>query len=284
MRTSKTTVAAAIAAALGAGATMLPTTASAVGLADGFYNMTINNTPFTTGYQFGSDGAYNSSFTFGSLPGGGSVAMYDDTVASPVNGRYDGNPNDGVQGTVAIRVEGGVITGETLFEFDMLPSTAGGDFVEYGDATGFTGSIDTDGNMTLTPTGIEGAVGGFPALVDERWNVDNFNGVTGTTPNPPNANTAWDSFSTGSATAGPGTINGAAFDGTSAVLVKAGTVGSDWGGFFGAQYYEVWNVGFTFTGDLPPPSAIPVPAAVWLFGSGLVGLAGVARRRKSKTS
>ena len=28
-------------------------------------------------------------------------------------------------------------------------------------------------------------------------------------------------------------------------------------------------------------SAIPVPAAVWLFGSGLLGLAGVARRRKN---
>jgi len=29
------------------------------------------------------------------------------------------------------------------------------------------------------------------------------------------------------------------------------------------------------------PAAVPVPAAVWLFGSGLVGLAGVARRRKA---
>ena len=27
---------------------------------------------------------------------------------------------------------------------------------------------------------------------------------------------------------------------------------------------------------------IPIPAAVWLFGSGLVGLAAVARRKKNK--
>jgi len=32
-----------------------------------------------------------------------------------------------------------------------------------------------------------------------------------------------------------------------------------------------------FAGSTP---AIPVPAAVWLFGSGLLGLAGIARRRK----
>jgi len=37
----------------------------------------------------------------------------------------------------------------------------------------------------------------------------------------------------------------------------------------------------TCTPDVcPPPPAVPVPAAVWLFGSGLVGLAGIARRRK----
>ena len=32
--------------------------------------------------------------------------------------------------------------------------------------------------------------------------------------------------------------------------------------------------------EVPPPSAVPVPAAVWLFGSGLLGLVGVARRKK----
>ena len=29
------------------------------------------------------------------------------------------------------------------------------------------------------------------------------------------------------------------------------------------------------------PSAVPVPAAIWLFGSGLIGLAGIARRKKA---
>jgi hypothetical protein len=37
-----------------------------------------------------------------------------------------------------------------------------------------------------------------------------------------------------------------------------------------------------FSGTIVPvPSAVPVPAAVWLFGSGLLGLVGVARRKKA---
>lgn len=33
--------------------------------------------------------------------------------------------------------------------------------------------------------------------------------------------------------------------------------------------------------NISPVSAVPVPAAVWLFGSGLIGLAGIARRKKA---
>ena len=42
---------------------------------------------------------------------------------------------------------------------------------------------------------------------------------------------------------------------------------------FGGVLYELHLQGTV--------SAIPVPAAVWLFGSGIIGLVGVARRRKS---
>ena len=46
-------------------------------------------------------------------------------------------------------------------------------------------------------------------------------------------------------------------------LVKAGSVGNAWGGFFGAQYFEAWNVSFNYVSGINP---IPVPAAAWLFG------------------
>ena len=38
--------------------------------------------------------------------------------------------------------------------------------------------------------------------------------------------------------------------------------------------FNGFNANFDFT-------VVPVPAAVWLFGSGLLGLVGVARRKKS---
>lgn len=48
------------------------------------------------------------------------------------------------------------------------------------------------------------------------------------------------------------------------------------GGFSGVAY----QLHLSGTIGTAPP-AVPVPAAVWLFGSGLLGLVGVARRRKA---
>ena len=50
-----------------------------------------------------------------------------------------------------------------------------------------------------------------------------------------------------------------------------------------AQYVRSLAAGasFTFTQSMMLNTPVPVPAAVWLFGSGLIGLVGVARRKKS---
>lgn len=46
----------------------------------------------------------------------------------------------------------------------------------------------------------------------------------------------------------------------------------------GSAYSNYWLEDFSITIDV---NAVPIPAAVWLFGSGLLGLVGMARRKKA---
>ena len=41
------------------------------------------------------------------------------------------------------------------------------------------------------------------------------------------------------------------------------------------------QTGVGFSGFVEQQTVVPVPAAVWLFGSGLLGLVGMARRKKA---
>ena len=291
MNFKKTAISAAVVAGIGLGAAAAPTTASAV-LADGAWTLAIlptatkTTTYGGTGFKFGKDGKWQSSFTFGTLPGQGSNGMTDnDTKVTDNVGTHGSGIVDGYAGMIALTVSGGNI------------SVAG---------TQITGSVDASGNMTLTPTGRKGHINS--PLMEADWNIDDFS--LDASGNPvSNGNTNWQSFSTGSATAAKGTINGAALtdvgdldgDGIndfSGVLVSGGQVGSGWGSFFGATYYEAWRVNIlsgtaasanfsvdtifaTAGGDFAQTAAVPVPAAVWLFGSGLLGLVGVARRKKA---
>ena len=79
--------------------------------------------------------------------------------------------------------------------------------------------------------------------------------------------------------------NGTSFNqgasGVATTVDASGNFTASWtalvvGGAFNGQTGS-WSI--TGTTDAPP--AVPVPAAVWLFGSGLLGLVGVARRKKA---
>ena len=53
--------------------------------------------------------------------------------------------------------------------------------------------------------------------------------------------------------------------------------------FGSAEGAATWTLGSngTLTYSVPAPAAVPVPAAAWLLGSGLIGLVGVARRKSA---
>lgn len=96
-------------------------------------------------------------------------------------------------------------------------------------------------------------------------------------------------------------------DGNYTFTVPTGSYGGNinfaWGATTGIDVFVVWSGnGITsldvdgdgipgarmvdgpfpgFSANFTPGPAVPIPAAVWLFGSGLLGLVGIARRRKA---
>jgi hypothetical protein len=80
---------------------------------------------------------------------------------------------------------------------------------------------------------------------------------------------------------GQGDAGAFTYDGSNWTLDYAAVVPSGDPSGFGGNAYTVHLEG-TYTGEIEiAPPAVPVPAAVWLFGSGLLGLVGVARRKKA---
>ncbi len=159
------------------------------------------------------------------------------------------------------------------------------------------------GGFFAPDTAVTGSIGGG------SWSVASTNLFFGV---------AWTAH--GGTTFGPGTYTIATVEGGTytGIVVGAGQVGGhilfDWGSSANIDVVNVWdvsaagvytstdvetgnangesldgipglsmidgpfggyNANFNFT------SAVPVPAAVWLFGSGLLGLVGVARRKKA---
>jgi len=266
MNTTTKTLPLAVAAALGVTA-LAPAPAAAGLIPNGQWVIEIVPTPTrtasygATAFKIGKDGAWNSSFTFGSTPGTGSQGMTDNgtTLTTAGGARGSAVGGDGVAGKIIIDVNNNTFTVDS-FNVDAIFATAGGTFVQYTDTTSagsaqttglasMTGTIDGSGNITLDPTGRLGAIsGGATPPYDERWNYDDSGSSALSSP-------AYDIFTTGTTTSGiagqisgaaasaEGDINGDGIPDYSAILVSGGAVGSDWGpGFAGQSFYETWNV------------------------------------------
>jgi len=153
----------------------------------------------------------------------------------------------------------------------MTPGTDGGIIMGQ---TQSVGEIDvpwdffanTGGHLTTSPVNLVNDLGTIRELDFAGWSMD-WNGYF----IPLGGDTANITADTGLATITCATL--ACADGESYILDYAAHVPlNDPSGFGGVAYT------LHLEGTI---SAVPVPAAVWLFGSGLFALTGIARRRKA---
>lgn len=255
-------------------------TAIALAMVAGFGVSTANAATLLPGMTYNvailADGV--SCFTFGNcttaVAGSISYLVNNDNDAA-ANAASTSNPDfgssNGAAGSEAGQMvitttsdgAGGVNFVVQSYQMDTYVGTAGGYFAtQYGtgeppaEPTTMTGSVTAAGVITLDTTGRYGMAQYFAAdssLGAQPWN-------------------AGTSLISGTSVGPAGTITGTDLTSTLYGKVVASSTVNGWGFFNGTPYTEVFSMQFT---------AVPVPAAVWLFGSGLLGLVGIARRKKA---
>lgn len=160
-------------------------------------------------------------------------------------------------------------------------------------------SVLSPGNEVPPVTGAEGASGGAGIVYNDTtmelsWSIA-FEGLTA------NASAAHIHSQAPSQLVGPPAINldsglnneaDDAFIGLSGLGLQSGvflgvgplSVGQEAELMAGRLYINIHtanNPGGEIRGQILPATVVPVPAAVWLFGSGILGLVGLARRKKA---
>ena len=236
-----------------------------------------NYTMYITGGCFAFDNCQTT--------GSGTISDNTNAAQASISGFGSGIVGDGYMGVIDFALNGsGTITSVTSFSQDSYLATAGGTFyLRATDLSSMGGSIDSSGNMTFDTTGRLGIAAAYASTLGEQpWNIDD--STAKTTPTPSGVYVPWTTgtsitgakgFTPGYTETGSLLIDAGAGAWTG-TLVGGNNIGSAWGSFDNQQYGEVFNVKI-----VAESTVVPVPAAVWLFGSGLLGLVGIGRRKKS---
>ena len=222
----------------------------------------------TDGGCDGTNGNLCSSFVFGSPVGvttGPPAGLVDnedagDTIIGP-----SGLGGDGLAGFISIKKTSSNNFIVTTYLLDSYLATAGGTkATRMVDVSAASGTISSDGTMTLDLTGRTAALQFFPTFGEQEWNRDNSTTIGGA------ATGVFELFTTGQSTnidpINPPSPNETIFgrnvgdldsDGVlDAILVSAGNVGDAWGPFTGTPYAEVYNIKLVRGGTEPIPKIV----------------------------
>lgn len=201
---------------------------------------------------YGSGTAFSGSFTYGDSPADAVETYSEPGEADWVfrGGSYGGVITDGVTPTAGVETELDIIDDWVLDADEALVfSLIAGSLIPAGT------TLDLWSLSSLTS-------GAFGAFYDDLEPL--YNGMV---------------FGIGFYS-----LDGSMFSGTGFQNLPPDPGAVDGGLLFIEDADALGNTRFLALGRLESTAVVPVPAAVWLFGSGLLGLIGMAQRRKSGRS
>lgn len=240
-----------------------------------FASSNVAQSAFLTAGTNGRIELLSGCFAFGDCSTGYSTNIVDNGITS---GGLGGVAGDGIAGFIDFTMTDGNNFTISNYSQDTYQGTpVGNKSIGVTSTDTMSGSFSDTGDVTIDPTGRISHWQFFDYLGIQNWNVDDstlydlpvtglYNQFTSGTASALDPTTGLELFSlTGSALipVQPGEWTG--------TIVMAGNTGKDWEVFDSTAFSEVYSIRVVTT--------VPIPAAVWLFASGLIGLFGVARKK-----